>query len=124
MIDFTCDEAGMKAYQEYKAKVMALYEQCRRDSNNPNEYIGLDDEEKELERFHINVENEILLNEIERYVEDSYLSKPYATFVYKDGEYKFSLFGTIKSIVQYYLKKWRKRDFCWKGKCVKVEKVV
>lgn len=119
MIDFTRDEAGEKAYQEYRAKVMALYEQYRRDPNNPNEYIDLDD--KELERIYINVENELLLNKIEEYVEDSYMGKPYATYVYKDGEYKYSLFETIKSIVRYYLKKFRKRKFYWNGNCIKVD---
>lgn len=115
MIDYTRNEAGEKASQEHYKKIMNLYEQYRRDPNNPNEYIGLNDKEKELKKNMIYLENDFLMKRIEEFVEDSYTGKPYKVLVYKDGGYKYSLFETIKSIIQYYIKKLRKRELWWKG---------
>lgn len=115
MPSFSKNEEGIKACKEYNSMAWNLYEQHRRDPDDPNEYIGLDDKEKEMRRITIQESNRILMERIEEFVEESRGGKPQKVLIYKDGRYRFSLMETIKAQVHYYIRKWRKREFVFEN---------
>lgn len=110
-MEFSNTIEGRIAAREYFSKIKELYEKHYRDPHNPEEYIGLNEREKEIKRRTIEEKNRILKLRIKDYVDDLYSGKPTKVFIYKNGKYRFSLIDTIKSRIRYYINKCRKREF-------------